>query len=81
MPSYAHLPLASNAAGEKLSKQTLAPALEIGKASMLLVNALRFLGQQAPLELQRANLAEVWSWAHAHWDFASIPQMRTILPG
>jgi glutamyl-Q tRNA(Asp) synthetase len=48
---------------------------------MLLVNALRFLGQPAPLELQRASLAEVWSWAHAHWDFASIPQVRTILPG
>ena len=37
-PSYVHLPVASNAAGEKLSKQTLAPALAIGKASALLVN-------------------------------------------
>ena len=77
-PSYAHLPVASNAAGEKLSKQTLAPALEIGRASALLVNALRFLGQPAPLELQRAKIAEVWSWAHAHWDFSAIPQVRAI---
>lgn len=77
-PSYAHLPVASNAAGEKLSKQTLAQALEVGKASMLLVNALRFLGQPAPLELQRASLAEVWSWARAHWDSAAIPPVRTI---
>lgn len=77
-PNYAHLPVASNAAGEKLSKQTLAPGLEIGRAAELLVNALRFLGQPAPLELQRAGLAEVWSWAHAHWNFSSIPRGRAI---
>ena len=77
-PSYAHLPVASNAAGEKLSKQTQAPALELERAAELLVNALRFLGQPIPLELQRAGVGDVWAWAHAHWNFSAIPRVRAI---
>ena len=77
-PSYAHLPVASNVAGEKLSKQTQAPALDRGRAAELLVNALRFLGQPVPFELQRASVAEVWAWAHGHWQFSAIPRVRSI---
>lgn len=80
---YAHLPVAANAAGEKLSKQTLAPALEAGRAAAELVRALAFLGQEPPAELARAAVAEVWQWALQHWRFAAIPRRRTIplLPG
>ena len=77
-PRYAHLPVASNAAGEKLSKQTLAPALEAGQAGPTLVRALNFLGQDVPAELVAAPPAEVWAWAHAHWSFAAIPQRPSI---
>lgn len=77
-PRYAHLPVASNAAGEKLSKQTLAPALEVGQAAAALVGALRFLGQAVPAELARASVAEVWAWAHVHWSFAAIPRQAAI---
>ncbi|MGE5471744.1 MAG: tRNA glutamyl-Q(34) synthetase GluQRS [Bacteroidota bacterium] len=79
-PSYAHLPVASNAAGEKLSKQTLAPALDAAQASRSLVLALRFLGQAAPGELAAAPVAEVWAWARAHWSFAAIPRQRSVIP-
>ncbi|WP_428826611.1 tRNA glutamyl-Q(34) synthetase GluQRS [Azonexus sp. IMCC34842] len=77
-PRYAHLPVASNAAGEKLSKQTLAPALATDRAAAELVAALRFLGQAAPAELARAPLAEVWAWARANWSFAAIPRQAAI---
>ena len=83
-PRYAHLPVAANAAGEKLSKQTLAPALRTGAAAAELVRALGFLGQPAPAELARAPLAEVWAWARDHWQFAAIPRRRAIplpIPG
>ena len=73
-PNYAHLPVAANAAGEKLSKQTRALALDRGRAAELLVDALRFLGQPVPLELSRATLSEVWLWARAHWSFSVIPK-------
>jgi glutamyl-Q tRNA(Asp) synthetase len=77
-PRYAHLPVATNAAGEKLSKQTLAPALDPGRTVEMLVMALRFLGQQAPDSVLRSTLPEVWKWAMDHWAFARIAQQRTI---
>ena len=77
-PRYAHLPVATNAAGEKLSKQTLAPALDAARAAETLVQALGFLGQSPPTELAGAPLAEVWQWAHAHWNFAAIPRQRGL---
>jgi glutamyl-Q tRNA(Asp) synthetase len=77
-PRYAHLPVASNPAGEKLSKQTLAPALDAGQAAAELVGALRFLGQAVPEDLGRATVAEVWAWAHANWRFAAIPRLASI---
>ncbi|PKO33908.1 MAG: tRNA glutamyl-Q(34) synthetase GluQRS [Betaproteobacteria bacterium HGW-Betaproteobacteria-7] len=77
-PRYAHLPVAANAAGEKLSKQTLAPALESGRAAAELIRALRFLGQPAPEELGRARPVDVWAWAREHWQCAAIPRQRSI---
>ena len=79
-PRYAHLPVVANPAGEKLSKQTLAPALEAGQAATLLCRALRFLGQPAPPELARATVAEVWAWAGEPWSFAAIPRRPLIIP-
>ena len=78
-PAYAHLPVAANAAGEKLSKQTLARALAVDQAAAELVWALNFLGQPAPAELARARLAEVWAWARENWSFAAIPRRPAII--
>lgn len=77
-PRYAHLPVACNAVGEKLSKQTLAPALALGQAAAQLVRALDFLGQKAPTALAAAPVATVWDWALAHWSFATIPRQPSI---
>lgn len=76
MPRYAHLPVVTNAAGEKLSKQTLAPAVDV--AGRELVRALAFLGQAPPAELGAAGCREVWGWALANWDFGRIPRLPTI---
>lgn len=78
-PTYAHLPVAANAAGEKLSKQTLARALASDQAAAELVRALGFLGQSVPPELARAPVAEVWCWALEHWSFAAIPRQPAII--
>jgi glutamyl-Q tRNA(Asp) synthetase len=78
-PRYAHLPVAANAAGEKLSKQTRAPALNSRHAAAELLRALRFLGQPAPTELAATQPAEVWRWARQHWDFAALPRQRSII--
>jgi glutamyl-Q tRNA(Asp) synthetase len=80
-PHYAHLPVAVNAHGQKLSKQTLAPAIDAADAAHSVWSALRFLGQQPPPALARAPLAEVWAWAFANWSLAKVPRVRAIAAG
>ena len=80
-PRYAHVPVAVNSAGEKLSKQTLAPAIDPHDGSRALLRALSFLGQDAPDELGRATASEVWQWALAHWSLDRVPRVRSIHAG
>jgi glutamyl-Q tRNA(Asp) synthetase len=79
-PRYLHLPVATNTAGEKLSKQTGAPALDRSHPAPALVAALRFLGQPAPAALERATARTVLAWAAANWDRARIARRRAIVP-
>ena len=78
-PGYAHLPVATNAAGEKLSKQTLAPALDPATAAGTLRRALDFLGQNPPAELADGSIAEIWHWAVLHWRIDSVPRQPGIV--
>ncbi|WP_024303796.1 tRNA glutamyl-Q(34) synthetase GluQRS [Pseudogulbenkiania sp. MAI-1] len=70
-PSYCHLPLMVNAAGEKLSKQTLAPAISPEAAAEELRRALVRLGHVPPAECH--DLAELWAWARTNWSLARVP--------
>jgi glutamyl-Q tRNA(Asp) synthetase len=62
-PRYWHVPVVTNAAGEKLSKQTGATPLDLGAAPALLLDALRFLGLSPPPDLRGAATPELWDWA------------------
>lgn len=76
MPNYAHVPVAVTAAGEKLSKQTLAPAIAVENCAAALAGALEFLNQAPPPSLSRLPPREILAWALAHWRLASIPRQR-----
>ncbi|MDQ7989701.1 MAG: tRNA glutamyl-Q(34) synthetase GluQRS [Candidatus Dactylopiibacterium sp.] len=78
-PAYAHLPVLTNAAGEKLSKQTLAAPLDPAAPARALVHALGLLGQAPPDGLARAAPAEIWAWAEAHWQLSRVPRQRSIV--
>jgi glutamyl-Q tRNA(Asp) synthetase len=80
-PSYAHLPVVTNAAGEKLSKQTKAAAVLPSAGSAVLADVLQFLGHAVPPELRAAPLAEFWHWAIAAWSIDKVPAVRGIFPG
>lgn len=67
LPTYAHLPVAVDTTGAKLSKQTRAAPVDAAAPVAALFAALRFLGQNPPAELHRAASADFWQWAHAHW--------------
>jgi glutamyl-Q tRNA(Asp) synthetase len=77
-PAYAHLPVAINAAGEKLSKQTLAAPLDMLRPAPALFAALVFLGQPPPDELAQADCATVWHWAKTHWQLRHVPQQLAL---
>lgn len=64
---YQHLPVAVNQAGEKLSKQTHAAALDEYRPGPALWRALSFLRQAPPEELRSASIEEIWAWAVANW--------------
>jgi glutamyl-Q tRNA(Asp) synthetase len=76
-PRYAHLPVAVNAAGEKLSKQTFAASLDATRPVPVLVAALDFLGQQPRPGLARGALREFWDWALKNWNLARVPRVAT----
>lgn len=75
-PSYAHLPLVVNEAGEKLSKQTHAAPVSAAQGSAPLAAAMRFLGQTPPPELHGAPPDEFWRWAIGAWSMARVPAAR-----
>jgi glutamyl-Q tRNA(Asp) synthetase len=77
-PAYLHLPVAVNERGEKLSKQTLAPAVGLIKPVAQLFEALKFLNQAPPAELKDADLDDFWKWAIAHWRAGKLPAVRAI---
>jgi glutamyl-Q tRNA(Asp) synthetase len=77
-PNYMHLPVAVNAEGEKLSKQTLAAAIDPAKGAQALADALAFLGNAPPEKLRKARAADVWSWAIEHWDARRIPRKKAL---
>jgi glutamyl-Q tRNA(Asp) synthetase len=77
-PRYLHLPAAVNAAGEKLSKQTLATPVDGHDPAPVLAQVMDFLGQAPPPQLGRATLAGFWDWAFSHWDAKRIPRQRSL---
>jgi glutamyl-Q tRNA(Asp) synthetase len=76
-PAFGHVTLASQANGQKLSKQNLAPALEPKDVAENLWRALAFLNQNPPKELWGAT-SELLSWAKLHWRRASITGLSAI---
>ncbi|MDH3386329.1 MAG: tRNA glutamyl-Q(34) synthetase GluQRS [Gammaproteobacteria bacterium] len=72
-PRYLHVPLASNAQGVKLSKQSGAAAIDHERAPQLLLAALRHLGQPADDAMLQANPGEILNRAIAEWNTAAIP--------
>jgi glutamyl-Q tRNA(Asp) synthetase len=78
-PRYAHLPVAVNAQGEKLSKQTLAAPVDAKKPLPVLIRVLAFLGQSPPADLMDAGLESAWSWAIGNWRLERVSSVRSIV--
>ena len=72
-PEYAHLPVAVDGRGNKLSKQTGATPLDLRDPAPALWIALRFLGQSPPPDLRWELASTILAWARIHWRLERVP--------
>ena len=77
-PQYMHLPVVVSAAGEKLSKQTLATPVDTAQPVVTLFGVLDSLRQHPPAELARSDLNTLWDWALQHWDAGKLRGVATL---
>jgi glutamyl-Q tRNA(Asp) synthetase len=78
IPQYLHLPIAVNASGEKLSKQTLAAPVDETHPARTLLRVLEFLQQRPPADLADQDVKSVLDWAIANWDATKLRGIRTL---
>ena len=77
-PAYAHLPVAVDKAGEKLSKQTLAAPLDTLSPLTALLAAWRFLGQSWQEGCAPDTAENFWQEATVQWRLDRVPQVRKL---
>lgn len=72
-PSYAHVPVITHLDGSKLSKQTMAPALQMNNPAPILVKALQAL--QIPVDdtVDIANVNAILAYAINYWSSNGLP--------
>lgn len=76
VPRYAHLPVAVNAQGEKLSKQTFAAAISADRKVPLLNTVLQWLGQDRVDDCDPQDMLAFWKAAIAGWRRERIPRLQ-----
>jgi len=80
-PRYAHIPVASNALGQKLSKQHFAKALEPSNSRAYLREALCFLGQDLSGSPPSETPQSLLQRAIERWDIQRVPKLANIPVG
>jgi glutamyl-Q tRNA(Asp) synthetase len=81
--TYAHVPLAVDRFGRKLSKSSLAPAVgsqgssSAAEITGTLWQALAFLGQAPPPAMRSGSISELNEWAVRHWQRTAVNGVRT----
>jgi len=76
-PHYVHVPVIIDQHGYKLSKQTLATAVDTHNPSAVLFKLLDLLKQQPPVDLQGASVSGLLDWGIAHWIPEALKNQRT----
>ncbi len=74
-PEYAHIPVVLNRDKQKLSKQTLAQAIDDMPVVPTLLHAWRLLGQQA---IDAANIDAFWRTAIENWELDRVPKLSQL---
>lgn len=78
-PEYAHIPLATQQDGRKLSKQNHAPEIHNQDPYLLTFTALQVLGQNPP-KLKAKSQKKLMQWAIDNWSLTHIPKTQKLPP-
>jgi glutamyl-Q tRNA(Asp) synthetase len=71
-PAYAHVPVATDRNGVKLSKSAGAAAIDSTRPGAELWRVLQFLQLDPPPGLRLGRVAALWNWAIGHWSLARL---------
>jgi glutamyl-Q tRNA(Asp) synthetase len=77
-PVYAHLPVAIDANGIKLSKSTGAAGVDASQPARELWRTLQFLKQGPPADLRRGPAGPLWEWAIENWQALPLAGLRQM---
>ncbi|MDY7563372.1 tRNA glutamyl-Q(34) synthetase GluQRS [Pseudomonas sp. 10B1] len=77
-PRYLHVPLITQPDGNKLGKSYRSAPLQNDQATLLLLRALRALGQPTDDGLNYASPREVLKWGIEQWDATLIPRIQSL---
>jgi glutamyl-Q tRNA(Asp) synthetase len=73
-PSYAHVPVLTEADGGKLAKSRRSVRLSAESPLPQLLSVFSLLGLKPPPSLASATIAEAWGWAIKEWDLNRVPK-------
>jgi glutamyl-Q tRNA(Asp) synthetase len=73
-PSYAHVPVLTEADGGKLAKSRRSVRLSAQSPLPQLLSVFSLLGLKPPSSLASATIAQAWGWAIAQWDLNQVPK-------
>ncbi len=76
--NYMHFPVLVNEKGQKWSKQTHAPPLNLSKKRETLLVLLSLLSFPEPPPAT-ATLPELLSWVQQHWSNTCLPQQKAVI--
>ena len=77
-PRYGHIPVIVNASGDKLSKQSFAPSVDVENSSHLIYQCLILLGQAPPANLLNTVPDAQLRWGIEHWDIQAVPKLAKL---
>jgi len=77
-PAYMHVPVIIDEHGYKLSKQTLATAVDLKNPHSVIFRLLTLLKQNPPSELRNALLTDQLGWAIQNWNPSALKNFQAI---
>ncbi len=80
-PAYCHVPVITDADGNKLSKQTFAQSVSNETPVATLFKLLTLLNQNPPERLKQSSVDKLLNWAIANWQVEQLKKMRAISRG